>query len=132
MSNGRQLNWYGTESSGTPVLKNLATALLAAALLAVPAEHILGQGTAADYRRADSLPAEVEGKILDLVDTPTWIPNNTRLWYRKSVRGELSSYLWTPQPVKKLAFDHEKLAAALCSPRITEGVDLKADVGPGR
>ena len=91
-----------------------AVSLVAGALLLMQGTRAFAQGKAADYRRADSLPAKVTGKIIDLVDTPTWIPNSTRLWYKKSVNGgDRFMLVDAVTKEKRLAFDHEKMAAAL-------------------
>ncbi|MFN8861592.1 MAG: DPP IV N-terminal domain-containing protein [Gemmatimonas sp.] len=71
------------------------------------------QGTAADYRRADSLAARYRGLAIDIAETPRWI-SPTRFWYRKSVPGGNAFVLVDATArTKAPAFDHARIAAAL-------------------
>ena len=71
------------------------------------------QGTAADYRRADSLAARYRGLAIDIAETPRWI-SPTRFWYRKSVLGGNAFVLVDATArTKAPAFDHARIAAAL-------------------
>jgi dipeptidyl aminopeptidase/acylaminoacyl peptidase len=72
--------------------------------------------TAADYDRARGLQARNRGLVIDAIEGPTW-SGNTRLLYRKSVSGGTQFMLVDVSnrqaPVKRPAFDHERLAAGL-------------------
>ena len=84
----------------------------AALLLAPGVMH--AQGTAADYRRADSLRARFQGLVVNVAEQPAWIPNSTRLVYRKLVRGGTEFVMVDATTrEKRPAFDHARLATAL-------------------
>ncbi len=72
--------------------------------------------TAADYDRARGLQAKNRGLVVDAIESPTW-SGNTRLLYRKSVAGGNTFMLVDVSnrqaPVKRSAFDHDRLATAL-------------------
>jgi dipeptidyl aminopeptidase/acylaminoacyl peptidase len=75
-----------------------------------------GQGTAADYSRAEGLRRRLDGLVVDAVDNEAWIGNTSRFWYRKSVIG--GTIFMTADAAtleKKPAFDHAVLAASLSS-----------------
>jgi dipeptidyl aminopeptidase/acylaminoacyl peptidase len=72
--------------------------------------------TAADYDRARGLQAKNRALVVDAIESPTW-SGNTRLLYRKSVTGGNQFMLVDVSnreaPVKRAAFDHERLATGL-------------------
>src|SRR5688572_19594844 len=72
--------------------------------------------TAADYDRARGLQARNRALVVDAIESPTW-SGNSRLLYRKSVAGGNTFMLVDVSnreaPVKRAAFDHERLAAGL-------------------
>lgn len=72
--------------------------------------------TAADYDRARGLQAKNRGLVVDAIESPTW-SGNARLLYRKSVAGGNTFMLVDvgnrQAPVKRSAFDHDRLATAL-------------------
>ena len=71
------------------------------------------QGTAADYERANTVEERTRGLVVDVPETPHWI-SDTRFWYRKSVKGGNAFVLVdAASAVKRPAFDHERIAAAL-------------------
>jgi dipeptidyl aminopeptidase/acylaminoacyl peptidase len=73
-----------------------------------------GQGTLADYLRADSLGDRIQGLVVDMAERPGWIGESNRFWYRKSVTGGNSFMLVDAETeAKGPAFDHERLAATL-------------------
>ncbi len=53
-----------------------------------------GQDVKAAYDRAESLGRRTEGLALNVPDTPTWIENSTRFWYRKT-KGEACRDGWS-------------------------------------
>jgi len=72
------------------------------------------QGTVADYQRASALRASYESLALHVAGPVSWIENNGRFWYRKSVKGGAEFIMVDAVSLQKqAAFDHEKLAAAL-------------------
>jgi dipeptidyl aminopeptidase/acylaminoacyl peptidase len=72
------------------------------------------QGTRDDYERAFGLREKFEGLALNMPDHHAWIGKTSRFWYRKSVKGGFEFYVVDAAILeKKIAFDHEKLAAAL-------------------
>ena len=72
--------------------------------------------TAADYDRARGLAAKYRPLVTDAIEAPTW-SGNSRLLYRKSVAGGNTFMLVDvtnrDAPVKRAAFDHDRLATAL-------------------
>jgi dipeptidyl aminopeptidase/acylaminoacyl peptidase len=83
------------------------------ALACLPA-FLAAQGTPADYERANGLRAKFQNLALNVADRPTWIEKTNRFWYRKSVKGGFEfEIVDADKAVKKPAFDHARLAAAL-------------------
>src|SRR5262245_3546485 len=74
--------------------------------------------SAADYDRARGLAAKNRALVVDAIESPTWSGNN-RLLYRKSVAGGnvfmLVDVTNREAPVKRAAFDHDRLASGLSS-----------------
>jgi hypothetical protein len=72
------------------------------------------QGTTADYDRAFAMRNKYQGLGINIAERPSWIDQTSRFWYRKAVKGGNEFVLVNAETlVKKPAFDHEKLAAAL-------------------
>ena len=74
----------------------------------------LGQGTKADYDRANLFATLLPDGVYDLPEPPQWIDGGPRFWYR--VRREHAAEYIVVDPIKKSkapAFDPVKLAAAL-------------------
>jgi Dipeptidyl peptidase IV (DPP IV) N-terminal region len=72
------------------------------------------QGTTADYDRAFAMRNKYQGLGISIAERPSWIDQTSRFWYRKAVKGGNEFVLVNAETlVKKPAFDHEKLAAAL-------------------
>src|SRR4051812_7754508 len=68
------------------------------------------QGTAADYDRASTVAERTEGLVLNLAETPHWIPGN-KFWYRKTVKGGAEFVLVDSATAQRRpAFDHDKVA----------------------
>jgi dipeptidyl aminopeptidase/acylaminoacyl peptidase len=85
----------------------------AAAVLCV-ASALLGQGTLADYDRAQGLQAKARGLVVNTPGPITWIGQSDHFWYWRSVKGGTEFLLGDASlPSKRLAFDHDKLAAAI-------------------
>lgn len=75
---------------------------------------LAAQGTPADYERANALRTKFQGLAVNVPERPNWIEKTPRFWYRKSVKGGNEFVLVEAEKaVKKPAFDHAKLAAAL-------------------
>ncbi len=91
----------------------LIVMILAAVVLAASAVSF-GQGTVADYQRANGLREKHEALAVNVAGPVSWIENSSRFWYRKSVRGGNEFVMVDANSQQKQpAFDHEKLAAAL-------------------
>uniref|UniRef100_Q01WT9 Peptidase S9, prolyl oligopeptidase active site domain protein n=1 Tax=Solibacter usitatus (strain Ellin6076) TaxID=234267 RepID=Q01WT9_SOLUE len=72
------------------------------------------QGTLADYQRGQAMQAKARGLVENLPGTPNWIGDSRRFWYSRSVKGGAEFLLVDAgSAVKRPAFDHEKLAAAI-------------------
>ncbi len=91
----------------------LIVTLVGVLLVAAPAGSF-GQGTTADYQRANGLRAKYDALAINVAGPVSWIENSSRFWYRKSVAGG-SEFIVVDavNRQKQPAFDQEKLAAAL-------------------
>ncbi|MEO8333921.1 MAG: DPP IV N-terminal domain-containing protein [bacterium] len=87
--------------------------LLACTVLGAP--HVLAaQGTAADFARAEGLRDRFKGLIVGAVDQAAWIDSTPRFWYRRSTTtGSEFIVADAETKLKRAAFDHGRLAAAL-------------------
>ncbi len=78
------------------------------------APSLWGQGTLADYQRAQELQAKARGLVVNTPGTITWIGESDHFWYPRTVKGGTEFMLVDAGAgLKKLAFDHDKLAAAI-------------------
>src|SRR6185295_13233883 len=112
------------EEAGMTIIR-IATAL---AVLAGPA---FSQGTLADYQRGQGLQAKARGLVVNLPGAPNWIGDSAQLWYWRSVKGGTEFMLVDASAgTKKLAFDHEKLAAAISSASGTHYTALALPFAP--
>ena len=69
-----------------------------------------------DYDRAANLRSKLQPLALNIVDRSGWIGKTNRFWYRKSVKGGFEfDIVDAATQAKRIAFDHEKLAAGLAS-----------------
>jgi dipeptidyl aminopeptidase/acylaminoacyl peptidase len=88
------------------------TALLCTLLLL--STTLQAQGTVADYERATTLRAKLQGLAFNIPESVNWIEKSGRFWYRKTVKGGSEFVLVDAETgAKKPPFDHEKLAASL-------------------
>ena len=72
------------------------------------------QGSAADYKRAGELQTLVRGKVAKDRVRPNWLGQSSRFWYRNALRrGKEFVYVDAEKGVRRPAFDHSRLAAAL-------------------
>ncbi|WP_251106643.1 DPP IV N-terminal domain-containing protein [Alloacidobacterium dinghuense] len=84
------------------------------AWLGFGAASIHAQVTRADYERAAQLRDKYKGLALNIVESPSWVEDTDTFWYRKTVEGGHAFVLVDANTkIKKTAFDHDKLAAAL-------------------
>jgi dienelactone hydrolase len=89
-----------------------ATHYFLAALAAAPA--LFGQGTLADYRRAQGLQSKVRDLVVNTPGAVTWIGDSDHFWYSRTVKGGTEFVLVdVGAGSKKPAFDHDKLAASI-------------------
>src|SRR5581483_11745023 len=73
-----------------------------------------GQGTAADYARANALRERYETAAVDIAGAPTAIGHTHRFWYRKSIRGgDEFIVVDADTQQKQPAFNHEQIARSL-------------------
>ena len=95
---------------------------------------LLAQGTLADYQRAQGLQAKARNLVVNTPGAITWIGDSDKFWYPRSVQGGTEFVLGDAHAgSKQLAFDHDKLAAAIS--RATEhtykGLALPFAAAPG-
>jgi dienelactone hydrolase len=84
------------------------------AVYAVP--EIWGQGTLADYQRAQELQARAKNLVINVAGPISWIGESDHFWYSRSVKGGSEFvYVDAEAGTKRLAFDHDKLATAISS-----------------
>ena len=95
-------------------------------LLAGLASPLPGQGTRADYDRANNLRKLTENKVTKARVTPHWCAGNTRFWYRNDLAGAQQEFIVVDatRGTRAPAFDHARLAAALAK-AIGKDVDGK-------
>jgi len=75
---------------------------------------LLGQGTLADYVRAQGLRAKARDLVVNSPGPVTWIGDTDRFWYPRTVKGGNEYILGDAAAgTRGLAFDHEKLAVAI-------------------
>lgn len=90
---------------------SILTIVAAAVILPLDAG---AQGTIADYQRAMGLRDRYDGLAIHTAETPRWIEQTTRFYYRRTVKG---GHEWIlvdgTTREKQPAFDHAKLAAAI-------------------
>jgi hypothetical protein len=73
-----------------------------------------GQGTAADYERANALKNKYESAAIDIVVQANWIGDTHRFWYRKLSKGAYEYQIFDADTLQKhVAFDHAKIASSL-------------------
>jgi dipeptidyl aminopeptidase/acylaminoacyl peptidase len=72
------------------------------------------QGTLADYERAQALQAKARNLVVGAPGPSTWINESHHFWYSRSAKAGTEFVLVDADlPSKRLAFDHDKLAAAI-------------------
>jgi len=84
-------------------------------LLIANIQPLSGQGTKQDYQNAATLQQRTSGKVLNDRIEPQWIPESSRLWYRVHTTDGAWQFIYVDaeKGTRNLAFDHERLAAAL-------------------
>jgi dienelactone hydrolase len=88
-------------------------AAAAAYLMSAPAA-LWGQGTLADYRRAQEVQSKAPSLAVNVPGAISWIDDSDHFWYSRSVKGGTEFILVDAvTQAKKPAFDHEKLAEAI-------------------
>src|SRR5580700_4547174 len=93
-----------------------STLHLAAAILSTMAiaPALPAQGTLADYQRAQGLQAKARSLVVNTPGPINWIGDSDRFWYSRPVKGGTEFMLVDAAAgVKKPAFDHDRLAAAI-------------------
>jgi hypothetical protein len=87
---------------------------LAGILVIAPAQG-KAQGTKADYERADTLAAKMDGKLFKSRVQPHWLTGNERFWYRNDLAEGAREFILVDaaKGTRQPAFDHAKVADAL-------------------
>jgi dipeptidyl aminopeptidase/acylaminoacyl peptidase len=72
------------------------------------------QGTVADYQRAMGLREAWQNLAVGVPETPTWVAQSNRFWFRRSVKGG-NEFILVNAETKAMgpAFDHTRLAESL-------------------
>ncbi len=99
----------------TPSRAGRICPLAAVAALLVIAATARGQGTKADYQRADALRERTRGKVVGMQLRPHWFGNGDRFWYRDDGRDGARTFFQVDaaKASRRPAFDHTRLAEAL-------------------
>lgn len=94
------------------MIKTLLILLLVGCL---PIDIAKGQGSAADYQRADRLRQTVQNKVFRSEVNANWLEDGERFWYRVNISPNESRFIFVDAKTGKReeAFDHERLAASL-------------------
>jgi len=96
------------------VVKEFVMSKLVLSALALSCIPLFGQGTLADYERAQRLETKARGLVVDSPGPVTWIGETDRFWYSRTVKGGVEYMLADAAAgTKGLAFDHERLAVAI-------------------
>ncbi|NQU22865.1 MAG: prolyl oligopeptidase family serine peptidase [Candidatus Nealsonbacteria bacterium] len=85
------------------------------AILILSTAAALGQGTRADYERADKLRELTRNKVFDTKVEPHWFADGNRFWYRNNLADDAREFVLVDATAstRRPAFDHAKLAESL-------------------
>jgi len=98
-------------TNGRRIALNLALNLLIAIATGIT---LHAQGTLADYQRAHDLQTKARDLVINIPGPAHWIADSHRFWYAHSVKGGAEYMLVDAEAgTKKIAFDHDKLAASI-------------------
>jgi hypothetical protein len=90
--------------------------LIACSSLVLMPCMVWAQGTLADYHRGEGLRGQSQGLVVNVPGTPNWIGDTEHFWYTRTVKGGTEfEMVYAETGAKKLAFDHQRLAAAISS-----------------
>jgi dienelactone hydrolase len=96
------------------IRRSSVSSFLVAAVCAASA--IWGQGTLADYQRAQGLEARARNLVVNTPGPVSWIGQSDHFWYSRSAKGGTEFvFVDAEAGSKRLAFDHDKLAKAISS-----------------
>lgn len=86
-------------------------------LLTIITTPTFGQGSQADYDRAEALAAKSRGKVFRARVQPHWLEDGARFWYRVDVGPERHRFILVDaaEGTRQDLFDHVKLAEKLRS-----------------
>jgi dipeptidyl aminopeptidase/acylaminoacyl peptidase len=94
----------------------MANDLMKVFLMVAFSAGLWAQGTLADYQRGVDLQKKARGLVVNTAFAVNWIGDSHRFWYARTVRGGAEFVLVDADGgQKKLAFDHNRLAAAISS-----------------
>jgi dienelactone hydrolase len=95
------------------------------------APALVGQGTLADYERAQGLQSKARDLLVNAPGAMSWIGETDHFWYPRAVKGGTEFVLVDADAgSKKLAFDHDKLAAAIFQAAGQKYTGLKLPFAP--
>ncbi|HTG43171.1 MAG TPA: DPP IV N-terminal domain-containing protein, partial [Verrucomicrobiae bacterium] len=88
---------------------------VSAAILFAGVLPLLGQGSAADYARAQGLRAQFENKVFRDRVRPHWLPGNRQFWYQVQSGPETSDYILVnaEKGERRPAFDRSRIVEQL-------------------
>ncbi|HEY7329205.1 MAG TPA: DPP IV N-terminal domain-containing protein [Gemmataceae bacterium] len=97
------------------MLRHCPLFAIVALYLSTATPYICGQGTAADYERASKLSELTRKKVFKDRVNAHWLADHRRFWYRNDLPGEAREFIFVDavKGERRLAFDHERLAATL-------------------
>jgi dipeptidyl aminopeptidase/acylaminoacyl peptidase len=108
---------------------------VAALCMMASASAAWGQGTLADYRRAQGLEEKARGLVVNTPGAVAWVGHSEHFWYPRAVKGGTEFVLVDADArTRKPAFDHDRLAAAISAAigRSYTGLTLPFAPRPGR
>jgi dienelactone hydrolase len=83
-------------------------------LFILAGSSLLGQGTLADYERAQRLQSRARDLVVNTPGPATWIADTEHFWYPRTVKGGTEFVLVDADSgSKRAAFDQERLATAI-------------------
>jgi dipeptidyl-peptidase-4 len=116
--------WISDMKVTSHLSRMIQTGALAALLFT--AGNVVGQGSRSDYERALNLGKITANKVFKDRVTAHWFAGGTQFWYRNDLADEAREFIFVDAEtgIRRLAFDHERLAAALGE---ATGKDVQGD-----
>ncbi len=116
--------------TGQPRKGNLGRNWAAFGLGWVVAMAAFGQGSQADYERANSLAARTEGKVFRQRIRPNWLTHQSQFWYQIETAPKQYEYVWIDavSGVRKPLLDPVRARAALRAQDAKVPADARLEV----